>query len=97
MYVFQHANSQNTHYVQKNSAFLGYVKMGPFPSILKNGGGGLERICSALGKIGLLGLMAELDISCTQNCYKKSQPSDLNGTNKTVDVCGEGLRSVCLL
>ena len=37
MYVFQHANSQNTHYVQKNSVFLGYVKMGPFPSILKNG------------------------------------------------------------
>ena len=61
MYVFQHANSQNTHYMQKNSVFLEYVKMGPFPSILKNGGGGLERICSALGKIGLLGLMAELD------------------------------------
>ena len=61
MYVFQHANSQNTHYMQKNSVFLEYVKMGPFPSILKSGGGGLERICSALGKIGLLGLMAELD------------------------------------
>ena len=31
MYVFQHANSQNTHYMQKISVFLGYVKMGPPP------------------------------------------------------------------
>ena len=62
MYVFQHANSQNTHYMQKNGVFLGYVKMGPLLPFFKNGGGSLERICSALGKIGLLGLMAELDI-----------------------------------
>ena len=61
MYVFQHANSQNTHYMQKNSVFLEYVKMGPFPSILKSGGGGLERICSVLGKTRLLGLTAGPD------------------------------------